>query len=448
MTLKKAAIALFLILILALPAAVMAEESPEELKLDEAVRILIEENRTLKNARKNIEQVEKDIDLAVRSYFPTLDLQTSYTKMDEGQQSLDMKALTNNPPEFKMTEGSDENYSTSISLTQPLWNGGRTSIQKEIANYSLEIARTEYEQSVEDQIFSLIQAYYGVLQAEGMVGIREEALDTVNEHLRVVKNNLEAGTAIRRDLLQSQIEQRNAEEELTAARNDLQIARRRLAQLLTSDKKYTVSNPKAKFNFSLKKEKLYQTALENDPQLMILELNKEIVELNKKLEGQYYRPNVSLNGSYDWQGTEFMDEKSWSMTVGVNVPLYDGGKGGINAEKQQKELEKIANNRKDLLENIDIEVEDSILTVKEKKETIELEQLSLENAEENLEIANKSYEAGVASNTDVIDAQSTYNQAKINLLQSEYSYEIEQFRTLYKSGRLKEYFEDVINNEK
>ncbi|MFT7980807.1 TolC family protein, partial [Salmonella enterica subsp. enterica serovar Enteritidis] len=64
-----------------------------------------------------------------------------------------------------------------------------------------------------------------------------------------------------------------------------------------------------------------------------------------------------------------------------------------------------------------------LFAVKEKKEAIELEQLSLENAKENLEIANKSYDAGVASNTDVIDAQSTYNQAKINLLQSEYSYE-------------------------
>jgi outer membrane protein TolC len=143
-----------------------------------------------------------------------------------------------------------------------------------------------------------------------------------------------------------------------------------------------------------------------------------------------------------------MDEKSWSMTLGVNIPLYDGGKGNLNAEKQEKELEKTANNRQDLLENIDIEVEDSILTVKENKETIELEQLSLENAEENLEIANKSYEAGVASNTDVIDAQSTYNQAQTSLLQAAYKYETELFRTIYKSGRLKEYFEDVINNEK
>jgi len=215
-------ITIFLVTVIFLSTpAVMAAEN---INLEEAVKILIEENRTLKNARKDIENAEKDEELAVRSYFPTLDLQSSYTKFDEGQQ-LPLGGY-----------GSDENYSTSLSLTQPIWLGGKVSMQKEIAGYSLEIARTNYEKSVEDQIFSLIQAYYGVLQAQGMVEIREEALDTVNEHLRIVKNNFEAGIAIRRDLLQSQIEQRKAEEALTAAKNNLKIVRRRLTQLLTTDK--------------------------------------------------------------------------------------------------------------------------------------------------------------------------------------------------------------------
>ncbi|MGM0548381.1 MAG: TolC family protein [Bacillota bacterium] len=413
----------------------------ENLELDQAVQLLVEQNRTLKNARKDIQNAEKDIDLAIRSYFPTLDLQTAYTKMDEGPSSF-------NPKTMSSVEGSDESYSTSISLSQTLWTGGKVPMQKEIANYSLEIARAEYEDTVEAQIFSLIQAYYGVLQAEGMVEIREEALATVDEHLRVVKNNLEAGIAIRRDLLQSQIEQRKAEEKLTAAKNDLKIARRRLAQLLNSQTQYSVEKPETAFDFSLDQSQLFKTALANDNQLMIIELNKEILKLNQKLEGQYYRPNLSLNGSYDWQGEEFMDQESWKMTLGLNIPLYDGGKGGIKADKQENEFQKLKNKRQDLLENLDIEVEDSILTVKETKEAVDLEKLSLENAEENLEIANKSYEAGVASNTDVIDAQSTYNQAKISLLQSEYDYDIERFRTLDKTGRLKEYFEDVIENEK
>lgn len=403
----------------------------ENLELDQAVQLLLENNRTLKNSRKDIENAEKDIDLAIRSYFPTLDLQSSYTKFDE-----------------KQPAGFDESYKTSISLSQTLWTGGKVPLQKEIANYSLEMARAEYEQTLEEKTFSLIETYYGVLKAKGLVEIREEALAMVNEHLRLVENRLEAGTAIKRDLLQSKIEKREAEKNLTAAKNDLKIAQRRLAQILAADKIYQPVIPDLNFNLSLEQQKLFETAVENEPQLLILELNKKIIKLQQKLEGQYYRPSLALNGSYDWQGEEFMDQESWKMTLGLNVPLYDGGKGGIKAEKQKQELEKVNNQRQDLLENLDIEVEDSILTVQETKEAVELEKLSLENAAENLEIANKSYAAGVVKNKDVIDAQSTYNQAQIALLQAGYDYEIELFRTIYNSGRLKEYFEDVIDNGK
>jgi len=82
--------------------------------------------------------------------------------------------------------------------------------------------------------------------------------------------------------------------------------------------------------------------------------------------------------------------------------------------------------------------------VQEAEEMIELERLSLENAEENLELANKSYRAGVGTNIDVINAQTRYRQAQISLLQAKYKYEIDLFRVLYKTGQISEYFEEVI----
>lgn len=442
---KTKIITLFLLITLFM-ASTTAVVAAETLNLDEAVNLLLQKNRSLENSRKDIEKSAKDLDLAGRSYFPTLDLQTSYTKMSDAQPA--MKEDPSSPLGFTFAEGSDENYTTSLSLSQPLWLGGKVGMQKEISAYGLEIAKAQYQQTVEEQIFSLIQAYYGVLQAEGMVEIREDALDIVNEHLRIVENNLEAGITIRRDLLQSQIKQRDSAKSLKTAQNNLEIARRRLLQLLNTEQDFELKQPAPDFDIELKHDKLYQQAVKNDSQSLALELNEKITELNKKLQGQYYRPNVALNGKYQWQGDEFLAEDSWNLTVAVSVPLYDGGKGSLNADKQQKELEKIENKRQSLLENIDIETEESLLNIAENKETIELEKLSLENAEENLEIANKSYEAGVASNTDVISAQSTYNQAQISLLQAEYSYDIELFKTLYNTGILTEYFEEVINDEK
>jgi outer membrane protein TolC len=419
----------------------------EEINLEKAVEILIEENRELQNSRIDIENAEANIDLAYRSFFPTVTLDSTYTKVDEGRREINLEGIFNeNIPNY--TEGSDTTYSNSLRLTQPVWYGNEILLNKDIAEYRIEAERANYESILEDKLFSLIQSYYGVLQAEGVVEIREEALDIAAEHLRIVENNFEAGLVIKQDLLQSQIEQRKAQEELQTAENNLKIAKRRFNQLITSDKDYILQRPEINLDLKLNQNELYKTAVENSSQLLALEINKEIVEINKKIKEIPQRPRININGSYNWEGEKFFDEESWSVSVTGSIPLYDGGKSKIEAAKQQKEIEKINNSIKDLLENIDIEVEDTLLSIDELENKIKLEELSLENAEENLEIANKSYEAGVAKNIDVINAQSTYRQARISLLQAEYNYEIEKFRIFYESGRLSEYFKEVINNEK
>ncbi|MFW5885464.1 MAG: TolC family protein, partial [Halanaerobium sp.] len=225
-----------LLIITLLPLAAAAEEEINDISLTEAAEILLENNRQLQISRQNIEKANKDVELSGRGYYPTANLQSSYTKMESGQMTIDFERLAdsgyNLTSGFPITETSDENYSTSLSLNQPLYLGGQVRIGKAISELGLEISRIEYQKQLEQSFFNLIQAYYGVLQARGMVEIRENSLDLVNEHLRIVKVNNEAGTSLRQDLLQTQIEQRKAEEDLIAAQNQLQIARKRLAQLL------------------------------------------------------------------------------------------------------------------------------------------------------------------------------------------------------------------------
>ncbi len=418
-----------------------------ELDISEAVRIGLENNRQLQNSRRDILQAEKELDLTAKEYMPTVDLQGSYTKMEDGQpqiSSFEIVSPTTIVP--VMGEGPDDNYSTSVSLNQPLYLGGRVKLAKEMAVYGVELSRINFEKTAEDMIFNIVQGYYGVLQADGMVSIRENALEVVNEHLRIVEVNYEAGISLRQDLLQTRIEKRKAEEEFTAARNQLQIAKKRLSQLLGQvDSEFFLLKPEKIPNQELDKEILLENALNNRSEINSLRLNKLLTDKQKELEGNPYRPSLSLNGSYSWQGEELdMSEGSWSVSIRGTIPLYDGGKSSIKEEKHDLELEKIEDSRLDLIDSIKVDIEDTVLAVQEAEEMIELERLSLENAEENLELANKSYRAGVGTNIDVINAQTRYRQAQISLLQAKYKYEIDLFRVLYKTGQISEYFEEVI----
>jgi outer membrane protein TolC len=425
-----------LLFIILFPLTAAAQE---EISLTEAAEILLENNRQLQNSRQNIEKAGKDVDLSGRGYYPIANLQSSYTRRKEEEADP-----TNPLSEFMIPN--TETYSTSLSLNQPLYLGGRVRIGKNISELGLEMSRIEYQKQFDQSLFNLIQSYYGVLQAQGMVEIRGNALEVVNEHLRIVKVNYEAGTSLRQDLLQTQIEQRKAEEDLIAAQNQLQIARKRLAQLLgDSSKNYTVSTPEKNPNPETELDKLINIALENRAELKSLNINQEMLQKQKELEGNPYRPQISLNGSYNWQGSELdFSDGSWNITLSGSIPLYDGGKANLNEEKKEIEASNLQNSKIDLEESIRIEIEDTLLSLKHLDEMINLEQLSLENAEENLGLTNKSYQAGIGTNIDVINAQTSYKQAQISLLQAEYNYEVNLYKLLYNTGRISELFKDVI----
>ncbi|PUU94080.1 MAG: outer membrane efflux protein, partial [Halanaerobium sp.] len=316
-----------------------AEET--EITLTQAVKILMENNRQLINSRQNIEKAQKDVELSGRGYYPTANLQTSYTKMESGQQTIDFQRLFsptyNAANGLPMTETPDTNFSTSLSLSQPLYLGGRVRIGQDISELGLEMSKIEYQKQLDQSIFNLVQAYYGVLQAQGMVEIRENALEVVNEHLRIVKVNNEAGMSLRQDLLQTQIEQRKAEEDLIAAENQLQIAKKRLAQLLgDSSVMYQVSTPQKNPEPATELDKLINLALENRAELKSLSVNQKMLEKQKDLEGNPYRPQISLNGSYSWQGSELeFSDGSWNLTIAGSISLYDGGKANLNEEKKK-----------------------------------------------------------------------------------------------------------------
>lgn len=424
-----------------------AQEEEIEISLTEAAEILLANNRQLQNSRQNIEKARKDVDLSGRGYYPTANLQSSYTKMESGQMTLNPNFFTSPGPGTELfSEGSDQNYRTSLSLNQPLYLGGRVRIGKDISELGLELSKIEYQKQLDQGLFNLVQSYYGVLQAQGMVEIRQNAVDVVNEHLRIVKVNYEAGASLRQDLLQTQIEQRKAEEDLIAAENRLQIARKRLAQLLgDSTKNYTVSTPEKNPNPVTELDKLINIALENRAELRSLKINQQLLEKQKELEGNPYRPQIALNGSYNWQGSELdFSDGSWNITLSGSISLYDGGKANLNEEKKEIEVSNLQNSVVDLKESIRIEIEDTLLSLKHSEEMINLEQLSLENAEENLGLTNKSYQAGIGTNIDVINAQTSYKQAQISLLQAEYNYEINLYKLLYNTGRISELFKDVI----
>ena len=120
----------------------------------------------------------------------------------------------------------------------------------------------------------------------------------------------------------------------------------------------------------------------------------------------------------------------------------------MQREKLKEELQKLALNRDNLEELLSIELENQLLRIEENKRNIELQRLNLQRAEENLALEEKRYQAGTGTNMEVLNAGMVLKTTRIASIQAGYQYEVSLYQLLEKTGRLIDYCEEVIFNEK
>lgn len=417
----------------------------EPLTLEEVIKAGLENNISIKQARIDENKARADLELAYKALFPELDLSISYTRLGEGP-------MTYIPVQGGITiqEGPKDNYSTSLSLQQPVYLGGRISLGIEQAKKGIAAIELELEQTKADTLLQIIQAYYGILMAADRVSIEEDALELMQEHRRQAKASYQAGVVLKTDLLQAQIEESKARQSLQNARNQLKLAYRNLENIINTDiGEREVSIPQLEPVVELKLDQLYQLALENRIDLKLLDVNQEILETSLEMEKRSNYPSIMISGNYRWQDSEFsFADGDWSLTLSGQFPLYDGGKSSARQSKIASDLGRLEEARESLHDLVRLELEQELINTREILDNIELQKMNLMRAEESLEIASKRYKVGVGTNLDVLNAQTVLKQTRIALMQAEYQYKQHLFTILHRTGRLVPYFEEVINHEK
>lgn len=436
---------------------VLAEEA---LTLEEALRLGIENNIAIKESEIEKRKAEIDLDSARRAVLPEITFSTSYTRLylDEDDNMRGLPVVPQDPfgigeilaQMMAEMQPEEDNYQTAISVQQPIYLGGKLMIARQQAEKALELTELQQRQKENELLLNIIQSYYNVLLAEERVRIEEEALELIREHKRIAEVSYKAGLSLKTDLLQVEIEENKAILSLESARNDLAMARRIFANLIGADIGDRVFvDPELLPEPLLDKGEAINLARENRVEFKLLDINREILDLSIKMEDSTYLPNIVLMGNYQWQGSELkFDDGNGSITLALSMNIFDKGLSRNAKEKLKEELQKLALNRDNLEELLSIELENQLLRIEENKRNIELQRLNLQRAEENLALEEKRYQAGTGTNMEVLNAGMVLKTTRIASIQAGYQYEVSLYQLLEKTGRLIDYCEEVIFNEK
>lgn len=403
-------------LLLVLPYSAGAEEAiktSEVLTLKRCVEIALQKHPDITAAAGEVEVNQSRIGQAKANYYPQVDLSSGYKKYSYS-------------PVSKTSNNSLDEYSTNATLKQNIFDFGKTSTEVEIQTLNRESTTSDLRNIKERAVFNVKQAYYGFLQSKQNRDVALETVKQFEQHLQQAKGFYEAGTKPKFDVTKAEVDLSSAKLNLIKAENALRIAKVVLdnAMGMPNAPEYTIEDALLyqKYNITLKDA--IDKAYENRPDLKSVITKKAAAESSIDLAKKGYYPTLAGNAGYDWSGEKFPLQDGWNVGVTITIPIFSGYLTEHQVQEARAKLNVLKAQEESFRQGVLLEVQQAYLNLREAEERIPTAQLIVKQAQENLELANGRYAAGLSSPVEVTDAQIAYSNAKTSHIQALSDYNI------------------------
>ena len=227
-------------------------------------------------------------------------------------------------------------------------------------------------------------------------------------------------------MTKAEVDLSNARINLIKAENALRITKVILdnAMGMPNAPEYTIEDALLyqKYNITLKDA--IDKAYENRPDLMSVITKKNVAESSIELAKKGYYPTLSGNASYDWAGEKLPLQDGWNVGATITLPIFSGYLTDYQVKEARARLNVLKAQEESFRQGVLLEVQQAYLNLREAEERISTAQLTVRQAQENLELANGRYAAGLGNPLEVTDAQIAYSNAKTSYIQALSDYNV------------------------
>jgi outer membrane protein TolC len=381
----------------------------QSVTLDQALDIAFRNNREVQAARLNVDRSQTGITQAQAAQAIqvglTSSLQNSGSPLIFGDQPL-------------VGTSSSTGIQGGIEATYNIFSSGRNQSSVRAAEEQVQVDRLDLvrvEQQVRGQV---ITAYYDLQAADSSVIINQAAVTDATRSLSDAQLQERAGVGTRFDILRAQVELATANQDLTDAQGQQQTARKKIAQLLVVDNntEFTAADAvreSGTWGYSL--EDSVVLAYKNRPEVKQQLSRRRISEQQQIVAAAANSPQVNLVGSYDLSkslSTSTAAQDNYSLGVRLRWDFLDGGAAGAGANRERVSQQIFENQFTTTRNQIRFEVEQAFSSLGSNQKNIATSTQALQQAEESLKLARLRFQAGVGTQTDVIQAQTQLARAR------------------------------------
>lgn len=393
-------------------------EKQQSITLEQAIEIALKNNKDLQAARLELQKSEDGLRASLGAQLPTLDGNLEFNQRADDVPSAQETFISRNRT---LLIG-------QLEVGYELYNGGRRNATIERSRREVYLSKLDVERISEETRFNVGNTYYELQNSDAQVAIAQAAIEDFSQTLRDAQLLEQAGLGTKFDVLQAEVDLANANQALTRAIAEQRNSRRRLAEVLSVGQNVELTAAD-----EIKENGIWQYSLEesivmaykNRAELEQLLVRREISNQDREIALSDARPQVSLFANYNFTNT-FADNLStltgyadgYNTGARIRWRLYDGGIAKARADQETRNIEIEETNFANQRNKIRLQVENSYNTLIANQENIKTTETAVITATESLRLARLRFQAGVGTQTDVINAQRSLTEARGNFLQA------------------------------
>lgn len=313
-------------------------------------------------------------------------------------------------------------YAGAITLTQPLYMGGKIRAYNKITKYAEELARQQHNSGMQEVILSTDQAYWQVISLVNKKKLAESYLKLLQKLDSDVEKMIAEGVATKADGLSVRVKVNEAEMTLTKVEDGLSLSRMLLCQLCGID----LSTPVVLADEDIDDIPLMpvttdfevETAYANRPEIRSLELATKIYQQKINVTRSEHLPSLALMGNYMvtnpsvFNSFENKFKGMWNVGIMLQLPIWHWGEGPYKVKAAKAEARIAQYQLEDAKEKIELQVNQSAFKVNEAAKKLTMAKKNLEKADENLRYATLGFEEGVIAPSNVLEAHTAWLSAQ------------------------------------
>ena len=419
------------IITISLALLTVTASAQRTLSADECVSLALANNVRMKNAANNIKAAEETRKEAFTKYFPSL-------SASGGGFIADKALMKMNVAEGMSMSLMKNGVVGGVTAQMPLFMGGRILNSNKLAAVNREVSLLQHKQSENEVRLTATTYFWQIVMVKEKLKTILTGERQLADFAKDAEAAVSAGISDRNDMLQVRLRRNENLTDSIKAANMLNLSRKMLAQYIGLNGDSIDVDMTLDGRLPAPPEQLYRSpadALQQTAEYGLLTSNVKASRLQYKLTAGKNMPTVAVGGGYMYDNLTDKNKPYWIGFATVSIPLSGWWGGSHDMKRQQLAVKNAENSLEDNSQLLMLGMENTWndLTDAYKRVAISIE--SIAQAAENLRLHTDYYNAGTATMSDLLDAQTLYQKCRYDYVEAYAQYEIKRTEYLLATGQ-------------